>query len=244
MDILFLTSAAAESQAISLPEWLELASIVVGSLSGLLVAHERKLDVVGYLGLALICGLGGGLVRDMMMQRGGVYMLDSPFAIGASLATAIVVFLFPMVFERFPNLIEWVDIMAVGLFAVMGTDKAVVFGLLPLAAVLMGTITGIGGGMIRDVVLGEVPHIFQRSNFYAICAVAGSATYWIGVSGFGLAKGVCVVASVVITVALRRLSLRFNVMSPDDIDLTPGVAEVIRQAARDAAKHNDERTNV
>lgn len=239
--MLFLPSAAAEAQAISLPEWLELASIVVGSLSGLLVARERKLDVVGYIGLAMLCGLGGGLIRDMMMQRGGVYMLDSPLAIGTSLATAVVVFLFPMVFERFPNLIEWVDIMAVGLFAVMGTDKAIVFGLLPLSALLMGTVTGIGGGMMRDVFLGDVPRIFQSSNFYAICAVAGSAAYWLGVTGVGLSKGVCVIASVVITVALRRLSLRFNVKTPADVDLTPGVAETLRRAAEGAARHNEDR---
>ena len=237
--MLFLSSAAAEGQAISLPEWLELASIVVGSLSGLLVARERKLDLMGFFGLALLCGLGGGLIRDMMMQRGGVYMLDSPLAIGSSLATALVVFLFPRVFERFPRLIEWVDIMAVGLFAVMGTDKAIVFDLLPLSAILMGTITGIGGGMLRDVFLGDVPQIFQRSNFYAVCAVAGSAAYWLCVTGFSLSKGFSVVLSVVVTVALRRLSLRFDVMTPAEVDLTPNVANTIRKAAQAASEHND-----
>ena len=222
-------------QMVSLPEWLELASIVVGSMSGLLVARERKLDLVGYLGLALLCGLGGGLIRDMIMQRGGVYMIASPFAIGASLATAVVVFLFPQVFERFPRLIEWVDIFAVGLFAVMGTDKALVYGLNPLAAILMGTVTGIGGGMLRDVFLGEVPRIFQRSNFYAICAVAGAAAYWLLIELLSIDKGVAAVAGVVVTVALRRLSLHFGMMSPADIDLTPQVVRPIRAMRRHSA---------
>lgn len=222
-------------QMVSLPEWLELASIVVGSMSGLLVARERKLDLVGYLGLALLCGLGGGLIRDMTMQRGGVYMIDSPFAIGASLATAIVVFLFPRAFERFPRLLEWVDIIAVGLFAVMGTDKAVVYGLNPLAAVLMGTMTGIGGGMLRDVFLGEVPRIFQRSNFYAICAVAGAAAYWAFVKVVPIDKGVAAFLGVAVTVVLRRLSLHFDMMSPADIDLTPQVVRPIRAVRRHSA---------
>ena len=78
MDFLIASSASSGNAMVSLPEWLELASIFVGSMSGLLVARERKLDLVGFFGLALLCGLGGGLIRDMMMQRGGVYMLDSP----------------------------------------------------------------------------------------------------------------------------------------------------------------------
>ena len=235
MDSLAVSSAVANAQMVSLPDWLELASIIVGSMSGLLVARERRLDVVGFFGLALLCGLGGGLIRDMMMQRGGVYMLDSPFAIGVSLATGLIVFLFPRVFERFPRLLEWVDIIAVGLFAVMGTDKALVYSLNPFAAILMGTVTGIGGGMLRDVFLGEVPRIFQRSNFYAICAVAGSAAYLAIVVLFSADKSTAAVAGVCVTVALRRLSLHFDVKSPADVDLTSQVARPIHAVQRHSA---------
>ena len=105
MDFLIASSVSSGNAMVSLPEWLELASIFVGSMSGLLVARERKLDLVGFFGLALLCGLGGGLIRDMMMQRGGVYMLDSPFAIGTALAAAIVVFLFPQPFSVYTLLI-------------------------------------------------------------------------------------------------------------------------------------------
>ena len=235
MDFLIASSASSGNAMVSLPEWLELASIFVGSMSGLLVARERKLDLVGFFGLALLCGLGGGLIRDMMMQRGGVYMLDSPFAIGTALAAAIVVFLFPQPFSRHPHILEWVDILAVGLFAVMGTDKAVVYGLNPLAVILMGTITGIGGGMLRDVFLGEVPRIFQRSNFYAICAVAGSAEYWFCVAFMPLDKGVAAIAGIFVTVALRRLSLHFDVKSPADVDFGPQVSRPIKAIQRHSA---------
>ena len=83
-----------ELAAVSLPTWVDLASVIVGSAGGVAVARSRHLDAVGFVGLALLCGLGGGLIRDVMMQVGSVYMLDSPFAIPASAATALVAFLF------------------------------------------------------------------------------------------------------------------------------------------------------
>ena len=73
-----------EYVAVSLPTWVDLASVVVGSFGGVMVARARHLDAVGFIGLALLCGLGGGLIRDVMMQVGSVYMLDSPFAIPLS----------------------------------------------------------------------------------------------------------------------------------------------------------------
>ena len=234
MDSLFIAASGSGVQTVSLPEWLELASIVVGSLSGLLVAHERRFDLIGFIGLALICGLGGGLIRDIMMQRGGVYMIDSPFAIAASLVTSVIVFLFPRPVERFPRLLEWIDIFAVGLFAVMGADKALVYGLNPLSIVLMGTMTGVGGGMLRDVFLGEVPHIFKRSNWYALCAVAGSAAYYLCVVPLGLSKEWAVLACVLVTALLRRISLHYNLYSPADVDLGPAVKRGAQQVAESA----------
>ena len=142
--------------AVSLPAWLDLAAVIVGSLAGVGEASRRKLDAVGFVGLALICGLGGGLVRDIMMQRGGVYMLESPYAIPASVITGCLGFLCPHALSHVPGLLEWVDITAVALFAAVGTDKALVNGYLPASCVLMGIMTGVGGGMLRDVFLGDV----------------------------------------------------------------------------------------
>lgn len=235
MDI-FFTAAGPEATAVSLPVWIELATVVVGSVAGVLVSYWRKLDLVGFVGLALICGLGGGLIRDVIMQQGGVYMLQSPYAIPASVATGIVGFLFPMPFERWQRVIEWFDILGVGLFSVLGTDKAIIFDLTPMAAILMGTITGIGGGMLRDVFLGEVPHIFRRDNLYAICAVAGAAAYYALVVYAHLGKPWAAAVCVALTVWMRRMSLRHNILSPADVDLTPSVVGSVRKAAQRAKK--------
>ena len=123
--------------------------------------------------------------QDVMMQEGGVYMLNSPYAIPAAVFTAVLLFMFPEPLDRFPRMLEWTDIISVGLFAVVGTDKALVYHLLPFSVILMGSITGVGGGMLRDVFLGDIPRIFQRSNLYAFCAVAGATSYWALVSYAG-----------------------------------------------------------
>ena len=221
-----------ELAAVSLPTWVDLASVIVGSAGGVAVARSRHLDAVGVVGLALLCGLGGGLIRDVMMQVGSVYMLDSPFAIPASAATALVAFLFPRPLDRAGSLLEWLDIAAVALFALVGTDKALVYGLLPASCLLMGIMTGVGGGMLRDVFLGEVPRIFQRSNLYAVCALAGSAAYYAAVVLFSVSKLWAGLLCIAVTIGLRRWSLRFDVQTPADVDLGPRVSEPVRRAAR------------
>lgn len=227
-----LFSTYPELAAVSLPTWVDLASVIVGSAGGVAVARARHLDAVGFVGLALLCGLGGGLIRDVMMQVGSVYMLDSPFAIPASVATALVAFLFPQPLDRAGGLLEWLDIAAVALFALVGCDKALVHGLHLAACLLMGIMTGVGGGMLRDVFLGEVPRIFQRSNLYAVCALAGSAAYYAAVMGLSMSKLWAGLLCIAVTIGLRRWSLSFDVQTPADVDLGPRVSAPVRRAAR------------
>lgn len=221
-----------EIAAVSLPTWVDLASVVVGSIGGVMVARSRHLDTVGFVGLALLCGLGGGLIRDVMMQVGSVYMLASPVAIPVSVATGIVGFLFPQMLDRASSLLEWLDIIAVALFALVGTDKAIVNGFYPASCVLMGIMTGVGGGMLRDVFLGEVPRIFQKSNLYAVCALAGGVVYYLAVVCCSINKLWGSVLCIAVTIGLRRWSLRFNVQSPIDVDLGPRLVAPVRRAAR------------
>lgn len=228
----FFTPNASNLAAVSLPTWVDLMSVIVGSAGGVMVARSRHLDAVGFVGLALLCGLGGGLIRDVMMQVGSVYMLDSPFAIPASAATGLLAFLFPQALDRTGGLLEWLDIMAVALFALVGTDKALVHGFHPASCVLMGIMTGVGGGMLRDVFLGVVPRIFQKSNLYAVCALAGGVTYYLAVAGFSVNKLWASILCVAVTIGLRRWSLRFNVQTPADVDLGPSVAAPMKRAAR------------
>ncbi len=226
--------------AVPVPLWLDLAAVMVGSLSGLLHARERHLDLVGFVSMAILCGLGGGLVRDTIMQVGDVYMLRSRWAIVVAIATGVLGFLFPTSITAHPHLLEWVDIISVGLFAAAGTDKAFLYGLYPVSAVLMGSITSVGGGMMRDIFLGEVPNIFKRSNWYALCAIAGSMTYYLLVAVVGTDKALGLVGCVLVTLLLRRISLRYDLYSPADVDLAPTVRDAahhVAEAAREATSN-------
>ncbi len=106
------------------------------------------------------------------------------------------------------------DIFSVGLFAVMGADKTMVYGYPPVTCVMMGFFTAVGGGMLRDVCLARVPYIFQRSNLYAIAAIAGSIAYMALIESLGMWNIAAAVISVALTMFIRWWSIRYNIMSP------------------------------
>ncbi|WP_240993235.1 trimeric intracellular cation channel family protein [Berryella intestinalis] len=197
---------------------LDFLAVVIGSLGGSLFAVDRKLDLIGAMALALLCGLGGGLLRDMIMQVGDVYILRTGYAIPASAVTAAVVFFLSSPFQKRPRLIEWIDIFSVALYVAAGSGKAIAYGLDPWAVILLGMLTGVGGGMLRDVFLGEVPRIFQKSNFYAVCAILGAIAY-LASSSLGFVGFWPALICTIVTVASRRLSLRYDIKSPSQSDL-------------------------
>ena len=217
---------APSSEPVAVPFWLELVAIVVASVSGALTAREKKLDLVGAVCLAVLCSLGGGLLRDMVLQVGNVYILNQPLALPASIITAVVVFLIPSLVQNQDRLIAILDIFAVGLYAATGADKTLVYGFAPTVCVMMGFFTGVGGGMLRDVCLGQVPYIFQPSNLYAVAAIAG-ATVYVALASSGISHVFAVVLCVVVTMGLRWWSLRYNIVSPADLDLASAVPEVL-----------------
>lgn len=223
-----ISATGPDVTAVAIPAWLDASAVAVGSVSGILVARERKLDLVGYIVLAMLGGLGGGLIRDIIIQHNDVYMAKSPYAIPMTVAVGFVGFLFPNTLKRFPHLLEWVDIISVGLFVAAGTDKAIVYGLNAWAVVLLGTVTGVGGGMLRDIFLGDTPRIFQRSNFYALCAVAGAVSYHVLVFHLDVTSEWAAAICVLVVVLTRRVSLRFNILSPANVNLAPAVTRRVR----------------
>lgn len=171
-----------------------------------------------------------------MLAEAQATALELPFALEM---LGVVFFHEPVV--RRPNAVEWLNILGVTLFAAAGADKAIVYGLSPAA--VLPTRTGNGGGLLRDIVLGDVPKMFQKGNWYALCSLFGSLAYWLCVVSLGRQKGVVGTLAVIATIALRRASLHFNIQSPADVDLTPRVRESIECASRDElAKTNSLRS--
>lgn len=231
---LVIPSAAASAlvtEQVSIPIAFEMVAIVVASITGVLTAREAKLDFVGAICLAALCALGGGLIRDVILQAGDVYILKQPLALPVSLATATAAFTFPRVVEKPDRLIAVLDIFSVGLFSIMGADKAMVYGYNASVCIMMGFFTAVGGGMLRDICLGRVPYIFQHSNLYAIAAIAGGVLYVFGVETFGISKIAMAIVGVAATMIIRWLSLKFHIMSPTEVDFHQ-VARMARPVKR------------
>ena len=218
LDPALLTDAAA-SQQVAIPFGFEMLAIAVASASGVLSARASRLDLVGSVALGVICSLGGGIMRDMILQVGDVYILNHPNVLLLAIVVALLVFIFPQPIEKLDPVIEVLDIFAVGLFAVTGADKSICYGFAPVISVMMGFFTGVGGGMIRDICLARTPHIFKSSNLYAIAAILGSVAYVLLVDTLGVYDVLAAGVGVGVTMVVRWASLHYHITTPTDLDI-------------------------
>ena len=244
-----VSASVIASESVAIPLAFELLAVVVAAATGALTARENKLDLVGAIGLAVLVSLGGGLIRDVILQEGNVYILRQPLALPVAVATAAAVFTFPVMVEKPDRLVAILDIFSVGLFAVMGADRTMLYGYPAITCVMMGFFTAVGGGLLRDVCLARVPYIFQRSNLYAIAAIAGALTYIVLVQCLDIWNIAAAVISVAVTMAVRWWSIRYNIMSPTEVDLhklpepVKKVARPVVRPVRKAAQHVSAKTS-
>lgn len=151
----------------------DLVGIFVFAISGALVAVRKGLDVFGVLVLAGVTGLGGGVLRDVLIDAMPPAALENWQYLVAPVVAGLLTFYFHPTLGRMERAVNVLDAFGLGLFCVTGALKALDYGLGVLPAALMGMVTGIGGGMLRDVLAGRVPAVF-RGELYATPALAGS----------------------------------------------------------------------
>lgn len=159
---------------LTVPRAVDLSAIVVGALAGGLLAAREGLAVTGVLLLSLVTGLGGGLVRDVLLGVGTPVALTDPLYLPAVSITALVAFFFAGWLARLNRLLLVLDALTLGLFTVVGAEKADLFGLPGASVVFIGVATAVGGGMIRDIILGQVPDIARPGVMNAFAAVLGA----------------------------------------------------------------------
>ena len=150
----------------------------------------ERLDPVGFVTLAILSGLGGGLIRDTLLQHGTPVALTDPAYIPTALAGAAIAFFLAVEGRLWNHAFPFVDALALGCWAATGAQKTLADGLARLAALLLGTITSVGGGMTRDIFLRRVPQIFGGNTLYATSAVLASGVlvvvYRLGYPSLGL----------------------------------------------------------
>jgi uncharacterized membrane protein YeiH len=155
---------------------VDLAAVLASGLSGALLASRKRFDVGGLAFLTLVAGLGGGLIRDVLLQQGLPVALASPAYLYVVVAAAVLGFFFEHLMPRVLPAILVVDAAGLGLYAIIGCVRALDAGLSPLPTVVVGVLTAVGGGILRDLLAGDTPVIFQR-EIYATAALLGSTLF-------------------------------------------------------------------
>lgn len=191
---------------------LDLLGIFVFAISGALVAVRRGFDVFGVLVLAGTTGLGGGFLRDVLIDATPPAALADWRYLTVPLAAGLVTFVFHPTVGRLEPVVNVLDAFGLALFCVTGALKAVEYGLGPVPAALMGMVTGIGGGMVRDVLAGRPPVVFT-GNLYATPALMGAAIA-VALDHFGQPFALVVLAGFGVCLVLRLLAVVLDIRAP------------------------------
>jgi uncharacterized membrane protein YeiH len=203
------------------PLWIELSAVVAGALTGALFAARRGLDLVGIVAIAIVAGLGGGMIRDILLSTVPAALVDPAYLVAVLAAAAAGAF-FASAVQRLRWPLAGLESLSLGLFAVIGTQKTLSAGLPIAAALLLGVITGIGGSLLRDLFTGEVPpEAFQRGAPFASAAALASAVYVVLVRGAHVPKLTAEIAAIALVFLVRSLAIWRGWTMPPAMDLTP-----------------------
>ena len=185
----------------------DVLAAVVFAVSGALVASRKGLDVMAFMWFAVITGVGGGTVRDLILNV-PVFWVQNPIHVSACLMTAVLMhFVAPRVESRYKTLL-WFDAFGLALVTVAGAVKASDVGAPALVAIAMGAVTGAVGGIIRDT-LGHVPSVLLGHEIYITASVLGASTY-VGLDALDVGRFPAMIAGFVVTFTVRSLAIRFG----------------------------------
>lgn len=199
-------------------EMLDIVGIFFFAMTGALTGVRKRLDVVGMLLLAEITALGGGVARDLILETRPAAFQSVGYVLAPVAATVVVTFWHPHVTRVLPAIMV-LDAAGLGFFAAAGTEKALAFGMSPLHAALLGLTTAVGGGILRDILAGEIPTLLYDRQLYAVPAMVGSALRVL-LFELHVRSWVATLAAVLVTFALRISAMRFGWRAP----LARGVA--------------------
>jgi len=193
---------------------LEHLGITVSALSGALAARGKRIDVFGSIVLALVTAFGGGTVRDLMVGDLPVVWLRSPEYLLNATGTALLAFLLIRLWQVPAQALLVADAFALAFFTMIGTQKGMKLQFSPSVAVLLGIVTGVTGGIVRDVLTGQVPLVFQPEiRLYATAALCGAIAYTV-LHFFGVADPLAVTSGTALVLALRLIGIRWRLSLP------------------------------
>lgn len=192
---------------------LELLGVAVFAVSGALAAGRKSLDLLGVVVIAVVTAIGGGTLRDVLLDRHPIFWIENPlYLIVILIATALT-----LVYTQFrqppKKALLIADAFGLALFAISGAQLAEQATLPNIIVVLMGTITGVAGGVIRDVLLVEIPLILRRGNIYATAAIAGIILYLV-LQQLGVDRSLASLMGMATIATLRLIAIAWGLTLP------------------------------
>jgi len=190
---------------------VELAATAAFALSGLMEAARKKLDIVGICVVAFLAAFGGGTLRDLLLDQRPFFWVQHVEVLWGVLGLCALAMLFlrHRHFELTEKAIQWPDALGLGLFTATGVHHALNALMPPLVAVMMGVVTGVFGGVLRDMVCNEIPTAFRDHRPYAVCALAGGWVY-VGLWQLDTPGWAALMGCLAVTAGLRVLALWRN----------------------------------
>lgn len=182
------------------------------AVAGALKATRHDLDILGVLVLATATGVGGGMVRDMLLSHGPAAVFNNEAYLGLCILGGLLVFFFTRRIAAHGDLVRYADAIGLGVFTAIGGAKAMAFGLGPIGIVFLAVLTATGGGVIRDVLVGEIPSVL-RTDFYATASIMGGVTL-LTLASMGRPPYEQLLVTAVVTTGLRLLAIWLGMRLP------------------------------
>jgi uncharacterized membrane protein YeiH len=202
----------------TVPLWADLLGVGLGGVQGAMFAAgfqgQRRLDWLGVAIIGIMIGMGGGLIRDILLGQPPATLHDNWYLVTATGASLFGMLLAGL-FDRLNKVIVVLDAVVIGMFGAFGTSKAIAFGIPPVPAVFIGACAAVGGGVLRDMLMGLPTAIMHVGSLYAVAAGAGCAFIVIAVQGFGMSVTVAAIIGIVVTAVIRILAVSFDVSLPE-----------------------------
>ena len=194
-------------------EFLQLLGIAVFATSGALSAGRKRMDVLGVVVIAIVTAIGGGTLRDLLLDRHPVFWIEDPTPLLVSVIAGGITLAYARFRSPPNNALAIADALGLALFTITGAQIAQRAMIDPIVVVLMGTMTGVAGGVIRDVLSAEVPLIFRKGELYATAAIAG-ATLYLGLEAVGAPRQVAALIGMGAIAGLRLAAILWGLQLP------------------------------
>lgn len=193
---------------------LDLLGVAVFAVSGALAAGRKRLDVLGVVVVAVATAIGGGTIRDVLLDRHPIFWIDRPSYLVVTAGAALLTVGYARLRRPPRNSLQIADALGLALFTVGGAQIAERAALPAIIVVLMGTITGVAGGVVRDILTAEIPLILRRGNLYASAAIAGAVTYLL-LERVGLPRQPAAVLGMATVASLRIAAIVWGLRLPE-----------------------------